>query len=138
MNNDRQEILKKMAVLAYQKHSQILWDAVKEVFELSDEEYLEIQKKAHVWASTITSRKNIKEDTSKYECVNSSKICDNFESAVHEGLTLLAQKNGFKIQQQDVILKGKAPKSDYKITVNFANNNTLIITQKDLGKFETP
>ena len=76
-------------------------------------------KKAHVWASTITSRKNIKEDTSKYECVNSSKICDNFESAVHEGLTLLAQKNGFKIQQQDVILKGKAPKSDYKITVNF-------------------
>lgn len=45
MNNDRQEILKKMAVLAYQKHSQILWDAVKKVFELSDEEYLEIQKK---------------------------------------------------------------------------------------------
>ena len=135
MNKDRQEILKKMAVLAYQKNNQILWDTVKEVFKLSDDEYLEIRKKAHVWSnSIITSRKNIKENTSKYECINSSKVCDNFESAVHVGLTLLAEKNGFKIQQQDVILKSKAPKSDYKITVKFAKDNTLIITQNDLGQ----
>ena len=124
-----------MAVLAYQKNNQILWDTVKEVFKLSDNEYLEIRKKAHVWAnSTIMSRKNIKGNTSKYECINSSKVCDNFESAVHMGLTLLVEKNGFKIQQQDVILKSEAPKSDYKITVKFANNNVLIITQKDLGQ----
>lgn len=45
MNKDRQEILKKMAVLAYQKNNQILWDTVKEVFKLSDDEYLEIRKK---------------------------------------------------------------------------------------------
>lgn len=45
MDKDRQEILKKMAVLAYQKHNQILWDAIREVFELSDKEYLETQKK---------------------------------------------------------------------------------------------
>ena len=71
MNKDRQEILKKMAVLAYQKNNQILWDTVKEVFKLSDDEYLEIRKKAHVWSnSIITSRKNIKENTSKYECIN--------------------------------------------------------------------
>ena len=124
-----------MAVLAYQKNNQILWDTVKEVFKLSDNEYLEIRKKAHVWAnSTIMSRKNIKGNTSKYECINSSKVCDNFESAVHMGLTLLVEKNGFKIQQQDVILKSEAPKSDYKFTVKFANNNVLIITQKDLGQ----
>ena len=42
MNIDKQEILKKMSILAYQKHDQTLWDAIKEVFEL---EYLEIQKK---------------------------------------------------------------------------------------------
>lgn len=45
MNIDKQEILKKMSILAYQKYDQTLWDAIKEVFELSDKEYLEIQKK---------------------------------------------------------------------------------------------
>lgn len=34
-----------MAVLAYQKNNQILWDTVKEVFKLSDNEYLEIRKR---------------------------------------------------------------------------------------------
>lgn len=101
MNKDRQEILKKMAVLAYQKNNQILWDTVKEVFKLSDDEYLEIRKKAHVWSnSIITSRKNIKENTSKYECINSSKVCDNFESAVHVGLTLLAEKTALRFSNK--------------------------------------
>lgn len=45
VNIDKQEILKRMSILAYQKHDQTLWDEIKEVFELSDKEYLEIQKR---------------------------------------------------------------------------------------------
>ena len=134
MNIDKQEMLKKMSVLAYQKYNQTLWNAIKEVFKLSDKEYLEIQKKAPRWAkSQIMSKKKADEDKSEYELVNSSKICNSFEAAVHKGLTLLAEKNGFKIQQQDIFLKNEVPKSDYKIVVKFAKDNTLIITQEDLG-----
>lgn len=134
VNIDKQEMLKKMAVLAYKEHNQALWDAIKEVFELSDEEFLEVQKKAHRWAkSQIMSKKKANEDKSEYELVNSSKICNSFEAAVHKGLTLLAGKNGFKIQQQDILLKSETPKANYSITVKFDNDNTLIITQDDLG-----
>lgn len=134
MNIDKQEILKKMSILAYQKHDQTLWDAIKEVFELSDKEYLEIQKKAPRWAkSQIMSKKKANEDKSEYELVSASEVCDDFEAAVHKGLTLLAEKNGFKIQQQDILLKSEKPKTNYQITVKFAKDNTLIITQDDLG-----
>lgn len=134
MNIDKQEMLKKMSALAYQKNDQTLWDAIKEVFELSDKEYLEIQKKAPRWAkSQIMSKKKANEDKSEYELVSASEVCDDFEAAVHKGLNLLAEKNGFKIQQQDIFLKNEAPKSNYQITVKFAKDNTLIITQDDLG-----
>lgn len=134
MNIDKQEMLKKMSALAYQKNDQTLWDAIKEVFELSDKEYLEIQKKAPRWAkSQIMSKKKANEDKSEYELVSASEVCDDFEAAVHKGLNLLAEKNGFKIQQQDIFLKNEAPKSNYQITVKFAKDNTLIITQEDLG-----
>ena len=122
-------MLKKMSALAYQKNDQTLWDAIKEVFELSDKEYLEIQKKAPRWAkSQIMSKKKANEDKSEYELVSASEVCDDFEAAVHKGLNLLAEKNGFKIQQQDIFLKNEAPKSNYQITVKFAKDNTLIIT----------
>ena len=66
MNIDKQEMLKKMSALAYQKNDQTLWDAIKEVFELSDKEYLEIQKKAPRWAkSQIMSKKKANEDKSE-------------------------------------------------------------------------
>lgn len=134
VNIDKQEILKRMSILAYQKHDQTLWDEIKEVFELSDKEYLEIQKKAPRWArSQVMSNKKANEDKSEYELVSSSKDCDDFEAAVRKGLNLLAEKNGFRIQQQDIFLKNEAPKSNYQITVKFAKDNTLIITQDDLG-----
>ena len=123
-----------MSILAYQKHDQTLWDEIKEVFELSDKEYLEIQKKAPRWArSQVMSNKKANEDKSEYELVSASKDCDDFEAAVRKGLNLLAEKNGFRIQQQDIFLKNEAPKSNYQITVKFAKDNTLIITQDDLG-----
>lgn len=134
VNIDKQEILKRMSILAYQKHDQTLWDEIKEVFELSDKEYLEIQKKAPRWArSQVMSNKKANEDKSEYELVSASKDCDDFEAAVRKGLNLLAEKNGFRIQQQDIFLKNEAPKSNYQITVKFAKDNTLIITQDDLG-----
>lgn len=134
VNIDKQEILKRMSILAYQKHDQTLWDEIKEVFELSDKEYLEIQKKAPRWArSQVMSNKKANEDKSEYELVSVSKDCDDFEAAVRKGLNLLAEKNGFRIQQQDIFLKNEAPKSNYQITVKFAKDNTLIITQDDLG-----
>lgn len=134
MNIDKQEMLKKMSALAYQKNDQTLWDVIKEVFELSDKEYLEIQKKAPRWArSQVMSNKKANEDKSEYELVSASKDCDDFEAAVRKGLNLLAEKNGFRIQQQDILLKSEKPKTNYQITVKFAKDNTLIITQDDLG-----
>lgn len=79
------------------------------------------------------SKKKANEDKSEYELVSASEVCDDFEAAVHKGLTLLAEKNGFKIQQQDILLKSEKPKTNYQITVKFAKDNTLIITQDDLG-----
>ena len=79
VNIDKQEILKRMSILAYQKHDQTLWDEIKEVFELSDKEYLEIQKKAPRWArSQVMSNKKANEDKSEYELVSASKDCDDF------------------------------------------------------------
>ena len=73
----------------------------------------------------------------EYETVNSNKTCKSFEDAVREGLSLLAEKDGFKLDHKEIVLlEGEAPKVNYKVTVKFDSSNTLIIKQKSLGSQE--
>lgn len=73
----------------------------------------------------------------QYESINSVKKCTSFEEAFDEGLNLLAKKDGFDLHSiKSPTLNKSLPKNDYEVVVNFADNNTLIISQRNINTIE--
>ena len=62
-----------------------------------------------------------------------TSICRSFKAAVSEGLTLLAKKEGFSLDQKVANFEDTASHNDYEVIVKFDLNNTLIIRQNVLG-----
>lgn len=73
----------------------------------------------------------------QYESINSVKKCTSFEEAFDEGLNLLAKKDGFDLHSiKSPTLNKSLPENDYEVVVNFADNNTLIISQRNINTIE--
>ena len=73
----------------------------------------------------------------QYETISSVSTCTSFEEAFEEGLNLLAKKDGFDLStMKSPTLNKSLPENDYEVVVNFADNNTLIISQRNINTIE--
>lgn len=72
----------------------------------------------------------------QYEMINSNKIYETFEEGVEAGLDLLAKKDGFDLYGKSPTLSNSIPKNSYRVVVKFADDNALIISQKNLSSME--
>lgn len=75
-------------------------------------------------------------DVNHYETINSDKMYKTFEEAVEGGLDLLAKKDGFDFYSNSPTLSKPLPTNNYRVAVEFADDNTLIISQKILTSIE--
>lgn len=71
-----------------------------------------------------------------YVPIHSDKIYKIFEEAVKGGLDLLAKKDGFDLYSKSPTLSKSIPENNYKAVVKFSNDNTLVITQRNLSSME--
>lgn len=73
----------------------------------------------------------------QYETISSVSTCTSFEEAFEEGLNLLAKKDGFDLStMKSPTLNKSLPENDYEVVVNFTDNNTLIISQRNINTIE--